>query len=137
MRNLLLIGAVAALSGCAQPAEEPAAETETEVAAAPAAAATNIAADGGPSHGIYDITRANGDKFRSEVKEDGTYTITTPDGKVIETGTWKQKSPESYCETSSAAGAQEKCFQEKFENGVYTSTDPETGETATVVRVES
>ncbi len=132
MKRIVLLAAVAALAACSKPATAP----EADASATPEAAATNIAADGGPSHGKFAVTRSNGDKYTTDVKPDGTYVVTAADGKVIETGKWEQKSPESYCETADKEGAKQKCFAEKVENGVYTSTDPENGQVSTVVRVK-
>lgn len=136
MKKLIALAASAALAGCSQPASEP--ETEATEAAAPAAAetATTMAADGKPSTGKFEVTMKDGTKITADVKPDGTFQVTDADGKVVDTGKWVQKSPEQYCETSDKEGSKEVCYTEKFENGVYTSLNPETGETATVVRVE-
>jgi hypothetical protein len=132
MKKILLFAALAAVSACSQPAPAP----EAEASAAPEAAATNIAADGKPSTGTFEVTNADGSKHTTEVKADGTYAVTGADGKVTETGKWEQKSPESYCETADKEGAKQKCFSEKVDDkGVYTSTDPENGKTSTIVRV--
>lgn len=136
MKKLIALAASAALAGCSQPASEP--ETEATEAAAPAAAetATTMAADGKPSTGKFEVTMKDGTKITADVKPDGTFQVTDADGKVVDTGKWVQKSPEQYCETSDKEGSKEVCYTEKFENGVYTSLNPETGETATVVRIE-
>lgn len=131
MKRFVLLAAVAALAACSQPAPAP----EAEASAAPEAAATNIAADGKSSVGTYKVTTPKGEILMDEVKADGTY-VTTKDGKVVETGKWEQKSPAVYCYTKDEKDAVQKCNQEKVENGVYTSTNPE-GEVATVVRVEA
>lgn len=135
MKRIIAIAALAALAACSKPAEEPAAPAE---AAAEAAPAETLAADGKPSHGTFTVTKKDGTIYTSEVKPDGTYSIVAADGKVTETGKWEQKSPEQYCETADTEGAKQKCFAEKVDDkGVYTSTDPENGEVATIVRVES
>jgi len=132
MKKILAIAALAAAAACSKPAPAP----EAESSAAPEAAATNIAADGKPSTGTWEVTRADGTKITTEVKADGTYSVTGADGKVTETGKWEQKSPEAYCETPDKEGAKQKCYEEHVDDkGVYTSKDPETGEVATVVRV--
>lgn len=132
MKKILAFAALAAVAACSKPAPAP----EPEASAAPEAAATNVAADGKPSTGTFEATHADGTKHTVEVKPDGTYAVTGADGKVAETGKWEQKSPETYCETADKEGAKQKCFAEKVDDkGIYTSTDPETGEVATIVRV--
>lgn len=135
MNKFALLAAIAVISACSKPA--PAPEPEAAAASEAAApAAENIAADGKPSTGTFAVTNAKGIKYTTEVKPDGTYAVTGADGKVTETGRWEQKSRESYCETADKEGAKQKCFSEKVDDkGVYTSTDPDTGETSTVVRV--
>lgn len=134
MKKIIAVAALAALAACSQ-AETPAPEATEEAAAAPAA--ETLAADGRPSHGKFEVTRADGGKHTTDVMPDGTYKVTDADGKVTDTGKWVQKSPAEYCETSDKAGSKEKCYAEAVDDkGVYTSKDPETGEVATVVRVE-
>lgn len=139
MKKIFAFAALAALSACSQPAPAPEAAVTADTSAdatEAAAAATNIAADGKPTVGKYEVTRPGGKRYTTEAKADGTYAITV-DGKVVETGKWEQKSPEQYCETADKPDAKQKCFDEKVDaKGVYTSTDPENGEVAVVVRVE-
>ena len=136
MKRIIAVAALAALAACSKPAEAPAAPAEATAEAAPAAAAGTLAADGKPSHGTFKVTRKAG-TVTAEIKPDGTYSVAAADGKVLETGKWEQKSPELYCETADKAGAKQKCFAEKVDDkGIYTSIDPDTGEVATVVRVE-
>ena len=137
MKRIILVALLATVAACSKPAPAPEATAEASAeAAAPAAATGTLAADGKPSHGIFKVTRKAG-VFTADVKPDGTFSVTGPDGKVVETGKWEQKSPESYCETPDKEGAKQKCYEEKVdEKGIYTSKNPETGEVATVVRVE-
>ena len=137
MRMLLVCGAAAALAACSQEAA-PAPES-TDTAAMPAEAAApaagSMAADGKSPVGMFKITTSKGEILMDEVRADGTYS-TTKDGKVIETGRWEQKSPETYCYTSSEAGAQQECNTEGVDDkGVWTSVNAK-GEKATVERVE-
>lgn len=134
MKKILLIAALAAVSACSKPAATTGADASaTPEASAPAATATNIAADGKPSVGKYKVNTADGKVIVEEVKADGTY-VDTADGKVVETGRWEQKSPAVYCYTSDKKGSAQVCNDEKVENGVYTSRNPE-GKTSTVVRL--
>ena len=135
MKNIVLIAAAASLAACS--GGEPAAEATpeaTEEAAAPTFATT--AADGGPSTGMFWVTDGEGTVVMEEVKADGTY-VSTQDGAVVQTGTWEQKAPETYCYTEDKEGAAQICHTEQVdENGVWTSVSPE-GQTATVERVET
>ncbi len=133
MKKIVLIAALAAASACSKPAPDADASAAPE-ASAPAATATNIAADGKPSVGKYKVTSADGKTMVEETKADGTY-VDTADGKVVETGRWEQKSQAVYCYTKDGKGEAQKCNDEKVENGVYTSRNPD-GKTSTVVRIE-
>lgn len=135
MKKIILVAALATVAACnqADTTAEPAATEE----AADAAVATT-AADGGPSTGTFKVTLQDGSEITAEVKLDGTYSVTDASGAVTDTGKWEQKSPELYCETSDKEGSTQVCYEEKVdENGVYTSKNPNTGEVATVVRVEA
>lgn len=131
MKKFLVIAALAAVSACSKPAEAPA----PEASSAPEVVAEPIAADGQPSVGMYKVTDADGKVYMDDVRADGTYE-TKQDGKVVETGKWNQKSPNLYCYTKDEAGAQEQCNEEKVENGVWTTKNPE-GKVSTVERVTS
>ena len=135
MKKFMLVAALATLGACSKQDAAPAA---TEPAVTEAAAATpvtfTVAADGKASTGTYKVTTSDGKVITEEVKADGTY-VDTQDGKVIETGKWEQKAPETYCNTKDEAGAKQRCSTEKVDaKGVWTSVNPE-GKTATVVRV--
>lgn len=136
MKKFMTVAALAALAACSKPAPEPETAATEEPTAMTTETVTTMAADGKPSTGKFEVTSANGEKFNAEVKPDGTFAITAPDGKVTDTGKWVQKSPEQYCETSDKPGSKEVCYEEKMVDGVYTSKNPVTGETATVVRIE-
>lgn len=84
---------------------------------------------------MYKVTDADGKVYMDDVRADGTYE-TKQDGKVVESGKWNQKSPNLYCYTKDEAGAQEQCNEEKVENGVWTTKNPE-GKVSTVERVTS
>lgn len=133
MKRFIAMGALASLAACSQPAPEP--ETDATEAVA-ADTVTTMAADGKPSTGKFEVTMTDGTKITANVKPDGTFEVTDADGAVIDSGKWEQKSPEQYCETSDKEGSKQVCYTEKMVDGVYTSLNPETGETATVVRVD-
>ena len=132
MKKILALAALAAISACSNPA--PAPDTETATASdAPAAAATNIAADGKSSVGSFKITDKDGKVYMEEDKADGTY-VGSQDGKVVETGKWVQKDPNTFCYTKDEKDPKEVCNTEKVENGVWTSTNAK-GEVSKVERV--
>lgn len=74
MKKLMLVAAVAALSGCSQPAEEAPAPAETATATAAAAAADDAT-------GEYDVKMADGTMGKTTINADGTYVDVGPDGK--------------------------------------------------------
>jgi hypothetical protein len=129
MKKIALIAALSALSACSQPAPAP----EPETSEAPAAA-TNIAADGKSSVGKFKITDKDGKVYMEEDKADGTY-VGSQDGKVVETGKWVQKDPNTFCYTKDEKDAKEVCNTEKVENGVWTTTNAK-GEVSKVERIE-
>ena len=129
MKKIIVIAAIAALAACSKPAESPAADASA--APEPAAVAGPVAADGKSSVGTFKITASDGKIYTEVVKADGTYEGMT-DGKVTETGKWDQKNPNLYCVTKD--GEKEECNEEKIENGVWTSKNPE-GKVSKVERV--
>lgn len=137
MKKVLLVAALAALAACAKQDAAPVADATEQAATTPAASVgQSLAADGKASTGTFQITTADGKLITEEVKADGTY-VETQDGKVIETGRWEQKAPDTYCYTKDGAGAKQVCSTEKVdEKGLWTSVNPE-GKTVTVVRVGS
>lgn len=131
MKKITVLAALAVISACSQsePAPEPEATTEA------AAAEEIMGADGGPPYGNFRVTRADGTVMMEEVRADGTWTATAPDGTVTN-GTWVQK-PGEYCTTGDAEDAEEECFAETIdENGVWVSTDPSDGSISTVERLD-
>lgn len=135
MKKIMFVAALATLAACSQQDAAPAADATEQAAATPAASVSqSVAADGKASTGTFQVTTADGKLVTEEVKADGTY-VETQDGKVVETGRWEQKAPETYCYTKDEDGAKQVCSTEKVdEKGVWTSVNPE-GKTATVVRV--
>ena len=136
MKKFVTVAALVVLGACSNPAPEPETAATEEPAAMTTETVTTMAADGKPSTGKFEVTSADGEKFNVEVKTDGTFEVKDPSGAVADSGTWVQKSPEQYCETSSKPGSKEVCYEEKVVDGVYTSKNPVTGETSTVVRIE-
>jgi hypothetical protein len=133
MKKLVALAAVAALSACSKPAPAPDAEPSA-ASEAPAAAATNVAADGKSSVGKFKITAQDGKVYVEEDKADGTY-VGMQDGKQVETGKWRQPDPHTFCFTKDAKDAKEECNAEKVENGKWTTTNAK-GEVSTVERIE-
>ena len=128
MKKIILVAALATITACNQ-AETVAEPVESEEAAP----AEVMAADGGPAHGNFKVTLADGTVIMDEVRADGTYTATMPDG-TTESGTWVQK-PGEYCSTPDTEGATERCSAESIdENGVWIAVSSD-GETVTVERV--
>jgi uncharacterized cupin superfamily protein len=132
MKKIALIAALSAMSACSQPA--PAPEPETSDAPAASAAAANTAADGKSSVGKFKISTHDGKVLMEEDKGDGTY-VTMLDGKVIETGKWEQKNPNTFCFTKDDKDAKQQCNEEKVENGVWTTKNAK-GEVSKVERIE-
>jgi hypothetical protein len=130
MRKIILVAALVMVTACNQ-AEAPVEPEATEEATTEEA---SVAVDGLPSVGVYNVTSADGTKSTFEAKDDGTYIATDAGGNVTETGKWRQESQAVWCETPDTEGAAEKCFDERMEDGVYKSTNRETGETATITR---
>jgi hypothetical protein len=135
MKKIMIIAVLAAVSACDKPAPTPEAAATTE-AAAVAPATEIMAADGKSPVGKFKITEADGTVIMEEDKADGTYVDTDASGKVVETGTWVQKSPEHFCFTKNAPDAKEQCTTEAIDaKGVWTAKG-ESGKTSTVERVE-
>lgn len=133
MKKIIAIAALGLVAACNQ-SEAPAEPEATEEAAAEE---VSVAADGLPSVGVYNVAHADGTTTTLEAKPDGTYVATDADGNVTETGKWRQESQNVWCETPDTEGATETCYDEKMEDGVYKSTNRETGETATITRPAS
>jgi hypothetical protein len=130
MKKIMLLAALATLGACSKSEPAPAPEA-TPAAATPAEV---MAADGKSPVGKFQITTADGKVINEELTADGKYADTV-DGKVVETGTWTQKAPETFCYTNDKAGSKEICNTEGVDDkGVWKTTSPD-GKTATVVRV--
>ena len=132
MKRIALLAAIVAISACSKPAPAPEADA-TATAEASAAVAANIAADGKSSVGKFKITTHDGKVIMEEDKADGTY-IDTIDGKVVETGKWEQKDPNTFCFTKDEKDAKQACNEEKVENGVWTTKNAK-GEVSRVERI--
>lgn len=132
MKKLAIISAIA-LAACNSAEEAAPEEAATEEAVVEEVAST--AADGGPSWGTFEVTKADGATHTFTGNEDGTYVVTDAEGAELATGTWRQDGPNRFCETE--AGGEEECFVETVdENGVYTSTsETDPTEISTIVRV--
>ena len=132
MKRILMIAALASLAACSKNEPAPAPEATPAAAVTPAEV---LAADGKSPVGKFTITTSDGEVINEELKADGTY-VDTVDGKVVETGKWVQKAPETFCYTHDKAGSAEICNTESVDDkGVWTTVSPDK-KTATVVRVE-
>lgn len=132
MKKIMLLAALVTLGACSKNEPAPAPEATT-AAATPAQV---MAADGKSPVGKFQITTAEGKVINEELTADGKY-ADTADGKVVETGTWTQKAPETFCYTNDKAGSKEICNTEGVDDkGVWKTTSPD-GKTATVIRVEA
>ncbi len=134
MKKSMIVAVCAslALAAC-NSAEEAAPEAPAE-AEAPAVE-VQLAADGLPAVGTYEVTDADGTKGTEVVNADGTYTWTAEDG-TTSAGTWRTEGPNVYCTTEE--GGEESCYDETVgEDGVWTSTDrSDPAKVSTIVRVE-
>lgn len=96
-----------------------------------------LAADGKPAPGRYRAVDETGFILIEELREDGTYLFTDANGNSIEEGTYVQKTPQLPCLTPKGEGAAEKCYLDEMgEDGVWRTTDPDTGVVAVIERIE-
>ncbi len=104
----------------------------------PFSPAPRLAADGGPPHGLFEVTAPDGQVYRENVREDGTFSSTSFDGEVVH-GTWEMRGEGVFC--SKPSGAPDHVWRCKDEvvtqDGVWTSTEMDGGEVSTVLRLES
>jgi len=120
------------LGGCAA---EP--QTDSERDSPAQLPATSMAADGGPTVGLFRATDEAGEILIEELRSDGTYVFLGEDGAIIEEGSYEQKSQEELCFTAGAEGASEKCYSESVdEDGVWRSADPETNAVFIIERMQ-
>lgn len=131
MKRLVVVAMLAgALAACGSPAEEsdePAAPETTAAAAAEAAVESTA--------GTYEVTAADGTKFTSELKPEGTYEDKDAAGKVTESGTWADRDGKT-CFTP-ANGNPELCFTlgEPQGDGTRIATPSDGSEPLTVRKI--
>ena len=131
-RTLFGITACLLLAGCGA---EPQTDSKRDSPTQPPA--TSMAADGGPSAGLYRATDKAGEILIEELRSDRTYEFRGEDGAIIEEGSYEQKSQTELCFTASAEGASEKCYSESLgEDRVWRSIDPETNAVYVIQRVQ-
>lgn len=135
MKTALLVAAIVTLAACGN-------ATETDVASetnvSKTTASETVAADGAPSVGSYRAVDQNGVVLIEELLEDGTYVFADETGSTIEEGNWTQKSQSELCFLANSDGADEICYLEEIsDDGTWISTNSQTGETATIERLES
>lgn len=134
MKRITIAGAFIALSACGAytGTVEPEQEQSEQLTTAPV-----MAADGAPPEGFYRATSDTGVVLFEELGVDGTYSFTDEAGEVVEEGAFEQKSPESPCFTSNAEGAATKCYTDEIgEDGIWRTTDPDTGEVWVLERID-
>lgn len=136
-RSVFLLAAASfALAACnsgEEAAEAPAVD-EAMVADEPAEEVA-LAADGQPAPGTYEVTLADGSVVTEIVNADGTISWTSTDG-TEGSGTWRTDGPNVWCSTDE--GEAETCSDEVVgADGVWTSINRESGDTAIVVRADS
>ena len=125
MKYLIFV-AVLSLTACA--AEESASPAAAEMPAR--------AADGAEPDGLYRAVDETGLVLIEELNADGTYVFKDEANAVLEEGTYIQKSPAELCFTANSEGASEKCYDEAIgDDGVWRSTDRETGVAAVIERI--
>lgn len=134
IRSMIGLNGLAMLAACG-------AETGVQVDDAPvsnpAELEASLAADGQPAEGFYRAVDETGFVLIEELRNDGTYVFTDADGKLIEEGTYVQKTPQLPCFTPKAEGAVEKCHLDEIgEDGVWRTTDPDTGIVSVIERIE-
>lgn len=134
IRSIVGLAGVTALAACGG-------ETAQEVDAEPVSTAVepeaSMAADGKPAEGFYRAVDETGFFLIEELREDGTYLFTDADGNTIEQGTYVQKKPQLPCFTPQGEGAVEKCYLDDMgEDGVWRTTDPDTGVVSVIERIE-
>ena len=134
MRFPIPFAALLALAACA-PETTP---DEIVSESAPDSDAPVMAADGGTPEGRYRAVDETGAVLIEELRPDGTYTFTDEEGTVLEEGDYVQKSSAELCFTALTEGAVEKCYAEEIgEDGVWRTTDPETGAVAVIERIDA
>ena len=102
MKRLVMVAMLAvALAACGDAAEE---ADDTAVAeATPEPTPTSWA-------GSYDVTMADGTKFKSMLNSDGTYQDMDADGKTTETGTWEERPDGKVCFDSEGGDDKVVCY---------------------------
>ncbi|MEO0699941.1 MAG: hypothetical protein AAFY81_09550, partial [Pseudomonadota bacterium] len=87
--------------------------------------------------GFYRADDEDGATVIEELRADGTFVFTDPDGILIVEGTYVQNSPELLCFTASAEDAVEDCWNDSIdENGVWRSVNQETGIRSVITRID-
>ncbi|MEM7666887.1 MAG: hypothetical protein AAF250_13600 [Pseudomonadota bacterium] len=129
-RFAILVCTSAGLVGCGSEASTAALPEEIP--------AGSVAADGAPPEGQYRaVDEETGFVLIEELRADGTYTFADIDGNLLEQGTYLQKTPERLCFTADTELAQENCYEEAVgKDGVWRTTDPDTGAVSVVERID-
>lgn len=132
MKRFVLVSTMLIVSACGQ-----AEVLDNPVEAVVEEAMPMLAADGKPAPGRYRAVDETGFVLIEELREDGTYLFTDGDGNLVEEGTYVQKTPQLPCFTPNTDRAVEKCYNDELgEDGVWRTTDPDTGVVAVIERVD-
>lgn len=131
MKYIAIATAFIALAACSNSTGEPADVQTEEPSTGPV-----MAADGAPPEGRYRATSETGVVLLEDLRPDGTYIFTDETGEIVEEGRFEQKSPESPCFAPNGEGMAEKCYADAIgEDGIWRTTDPDTGEVWVLERI--
>lgn len=115
MKKLILVATVAALAACSGKAPEPVANdaaAATMDAPADTAAAAQLALDGKLAVGTYTATSPDGRVLNQTVTADGK--VVTVEGDKTTNGTWTSSKPEEFCITNEGE-AKPTCYAESMD----------------------
>lgn len=135
MKKLVILALPFCMAACDGPATLELTET-TQAAALEDKMA--MAADGAPPAGMYRAVGEDGSVLIEELREDGTYAFSDENGAVIEKGAYIQKSSTNICFTADTQDAKQICYADAMgDDGVWRTTDPNTGLVSVIERIDA